>query len=468
MGAAGPVEPRRRRRPHRHRDQRPAGAHPVHLRRHPIGPAIGHRSVRQHRPRRPRPPHQPGLQAHRRGRRGVDRPLRPAVPAATVCEPGDSTAVPTGSFEFDAATVPVTTTAPPAGGVRGGGTVLRGRLRRGRPAAGTPGPRPNGEIVLSSVYGARGMVARTHAGRPPAPDYAVPTPGDPAHPYSYDALGRVVRQQPGRQRPHRDVRAPGRGAGDEEDNQAGGAHPGTPSAGFDPGGPADRVQPRRPAPATAQLPYDVKGELVSHTDPVGHTSPVSARLLGRTIGCDRPEQAPPARCSTRPATRWRRSGDRGVVVRDFDRQPAGDGPGTEGGPAPAMPGSPTTTPARRRRRRRADTRSAVAGPDRRRRRQRPCWTTTSAAERLPQADCHPAGRRQLPARLDLPAGRPAGLSRVPEAPAGAGCCTYAYDARGRGQRGARGGPGDRPRRGRPAAPRCSSPTGPCTPTPTTR
>jgi len=241
-----------------------------------------------------------------------------------VVQPGDSAAAPTLSFEFDATTVPVTTTVhqravsgqaattDSRSRYDGAGRLLERRVRD-----------ETGEIVLEAhTYGARGLVATSYQpSRAAGPGYAPPAPGDPHLSLSYDALGRLVRVV----NADGSVRTTSYGPllieeADEEDNNTGGPHAGTPvRKHLDPTGRVTGVQLDLAGRLISDSHrYTVKGELISHVDALGNEVRLWHDCLGHTIRADRPE------CSTRsvydaagnpvqaqPAT--------GVlVVRDFD------------------------------------------------------------------------------------------------------------------------------------------------------
>lgn len=243
----------------------------------------------------------------------------------SLVHPGDTTALPTLTFEFNAATVPVTTavhqravsgqtaTIDSRSRYDGAGRLLERRVRD-----------ESGEIVLEShTYCARGMLATSHQpSRAVGPDYAPPAPGAPHTSMNYDALGRLVRVA----NPDGSVRTISYGPllieeADEEDNNSGGPHAGTPvRKHLDPTGRVISVQLDLGGRAIADShSYTVKGELSSHVDALGNEVQVWHDCLGHTIRADRPE------CSSRsvydPAGNPVRaqSATDVLVVRNFDK-----------------------------------------------------------------------------------------------------------------------------------------------------
>ena len=248
----------------------------------------------------------------------------PLARPLSIVHPGDTAAAPTRSFEFDAATVPVTTTVhqravsgQPAtidslSRYDGAGRLLERRVRD-----------ETGEIVLEArTYCARGLVATSYQpSRAAGPGYALPAPGDAHTSMSYDALGRLVRVV----NPDHSVRTVSYGPlfieeADEEDNNAGGPHAGTPvRKHLDPTGRVIAVQLDLGGRSiTGSHSYTVKGELSSHVDALGNEVRLWYDCLGHTIRADQPE------CSTRSAydaagnpVRAQTATDV-LAVRDFD------------------------------------------------------------------------------------------------------------------------------------------------------
>ena len=218
---------------------------------------------------------------------------RPVV----LVEPGDTAALPSMTYAYATATLPVASTMrrrPVAGAA---GTIDERRCYDG---AGllleTRVVDDAGEVVTESlVYGARAFVARRHLPRrAPSAAYAVPGPDWPATGYSYDALGRLVRQD----NPDGGVRTVVYGprteeVSDPEDNRAGGPHARTPTLHrLDPTGRvAAIVQSIDGRQVTSRYRYDVKGDLVEHTDPLGNVVRFRYDLLGRPVAVDRPEHS---------------------------------------------------------------------------------------------------------------------------------------------------------------------------------
>jgi RHS repeat-associated protein len=213
---------------------------------------------------------------------------------ATV-EPRDTDAFPTRTIRYDTATVPVATTSATRA-VAGQAAVItvterhdgHGRLIERRMHD------PAGDVrMAATVYNARGLVARDHLpARVGAAPYAVPGLDDPHTAYSYDALGRPVRQD----NPDGSLRTTTYGPllvvnADEEDTRAGGAHAGTTTTSrLDANGRLIAVeQDLAGRTLTSSYDYDGKGELVRHVDAVGHEVRMWHDLFGRVLRVDRPE-----------------------------------------------------------------------------------------------------------------------------------------------------------------------------------
>lgn len=281
---------------------------------------------------------------------------------ATV-DPGDTDALPTRTVAYDTGALPVVTTSATRSVAGEAGTVVvreahdgQGRLleRRLRDR--------DGEIrTASTVFGSRGLVARTHLpARAASAAYVVPDADEPHTSYGYDALGRVVRQD----NPDGSVRTAAYGPlvvvqADEEDTRAGGEHEGTPTTRrFDPTGRLARVEERLgDRTLVSTYTYDVKGELVTHTDPAGHVVRMWHDLLGRALRVDRPEQSTRSVFDAAGNAVEARSADGVLVTRVFDEgnRPVTvhDGPATgpvsarftyhdAGRPAPADAGARTS------------------------------------------------------------------------------------------------------------------------------
>ena len=242
----------------------------------------------------------------------------------SIVHPGDTTALPTLSFGFDVTTVPVTTavhqravsgqaaTIDSRSRYDGTGRLLERRVRD-----------ESGEIVLEAhTYGARGLVATSYQpSRAAGPDYAPPGAGTAHTSMSYDALGRLVRVV----NPDGSLRTISYRPllieeADEEDNNSGGPHAGTPVRKYlDPTGRVISVQLDLGGRAISDShSYTVKGELSRHVDALGHEVRVWYDCLGHIVRADRPE------CSSRsvydPAGNPVRaqSATDVLVVRDFD------------------------------------------------------------------------------------------------------------------------------------------------------
>jgi YD repeat-containing protein len=242
----------------------------------------------------------------------------------SIVHPGDTTALATLSFRFDVATVPVTTavhqravsgqaaTIDSRSRYDGAGRLLERRVRD-----------ESGEIVLEAhTYGARGLAATSYQpSRAAGPDYAPPGAGTPHTSMSYDALGRLVRVV----NPDGSIRTISYQPllieeADEEDNNPGGPHAGTPvRKHLDPTGRVISVQLDLGGRTISDShSYTVKGELSRHVDALGNEVRVWYDCLGHIVRADRPE------CSSRsvydPAGNPVRaqSATDVLVVRDFD------------------------------------------------------------------------------------------------------------------------------------------------------
>lgn len=217
-------------------------------------------------------------------------------PVALV-EPGDTGALPSMTYAYGTASLPVSSIMRRRPVVGAAATIDERRCYDGTGLLlETRVVDDAGEVVAESlVYGARGVVARRHLPRRAASAaYMVPGPDWPATSYSYDALGRLVRQDNADGGVRTVVYGPGtEEVADPEDNRAGGPHAGTPTLHrLDPTGRvAQIVQSIDGRQVTSSYRYDVKGDLVQHTDALGNVVRIRYDLLGRTVAVDRPEHS---------------------------------------------------------------------------------------------------------------------------------------------------------------------------------
>lgn len=215
----------------------------------------------------------------------------------TTSEPGDSTAFPTITYNYVTTTLPVETTRRTRAESGTNTTVDQreifdglGRIVERRVQDDT------GEIVvMHQVYNARGFVARTYLEYRPA-SAAFADPGDdvPHITYTYDALGRLTRQQ----NADGSIRTIAYGPllieeADEEDTRTdvGATHTGTPTQKkIDATGRIQAVllnQGGRLIQSTYQ--YNEKGDLLLYTDASGGTVRIWYDLLERPLRTERPE-----------------------------------------------------------------------------------------------------------------------------------------------------------------------------------
>ena len=248
----------------------------------------------------------------------------PLARLVTSIDPGDSAALPTHAYEYDVAALPATTASHTRAVSGSAATIDRrerwsgnGRLLERRVAS------DPGEVRLESRrYSARGLLARAYLGAlASSAAYTAPADAEPHVSYLYDALGRMIRQT----NPDGSVRATTLGPltveeHDEEDTRIGGLHQGTPTLRrVDPTGRLAAVEQRigvRRLVSTYE--YDVKGDLVRHTDAAGHVVRFWHDLLGRTVRVDRPEHASRSVYDAAGNAIEARSPAGLLVTRDFD------------------------------------------------------------------------------------------------------------------------------------------------------
>ncbi|WP_375772131.1 FG-GAP-like repeat-containing protein [Archangium gephyra] len=217
----------------------------------------------------------------------------------SVIEPGDTVALPTVHYEYRTGALPIEVTksqrarSGEAGTVDtrerfdGMGLLLERRVRD-----------ESGEVIVGSyVYGARGHLARTHLERrAPGASYVPPDDTWPHAAMTYDALGRLVRQQAPDGRMRTVLHGPGFiEEADEEDSRsdAGAPHAGTVTRRhLDATGRVSAVEQRLGARTlTSTYDYDLKGHLVRQVNALGQATRLWYDLLGRTLRVDRPESS---------------------------------------------------------------------------------------------------------------------------------------------------------------------------------
>lgn len=246
-----------------------------------------------------------------------------ARPVAVV-EPGDTTALPTTSYSYDSANLPIAARQHrrAVSGVAetmdsreifdGSGKLLERRLVD-----------ETGEIIcVSQIYNARGFLSRTFLERrATSPAYAVPSDALAHAAFIYDAVGRPLRQQ----NPDGSTRLINYGPllteeFDEEDTRAGSSHAGTATRKtFDPTGRVRTIQQSLGGRLlTSSYRYDLKGNLLSHTDAMGNTVSIMYDLLGRSLRVDRPEQTTISVFDAAGNAVEARSPAGTLVVREFD------------------------------------------------------------------------------------------------------------------------------------------------------
>ncbi|WP_034411029.1 toxin TcdB middle/N-terminal domain-containing protein [Derxia gummosa] len=209
--------------------------------------------------------------------------------------PGDSEAEPTLAWSYDASTLPlsVTVTKRTADGtaprierefIDGAGRLLERRLGDGAGAI----------SETRNVYGARGLVVRSHGPAPAGAVHVAPVAAEPHTAIHYDALGRPTRTV----RPDGAVSTARYLPGvieeaDEEDSRAGAdaPHAGTITRRLlDAAGRVERIEQRLGADTLASTDrYDLKGRRIEHIDAAGFATRFSYDLLGHLLAVERPE-----------------------------------------------------------------------------------------------------------------------------------------------------------------------------------
>ena len=214
---------------------------------------------------------------------------------AAEVDPGDTAALPTISYDYVTGHAPIEAVThrravsgrPATIDTRefydGAGRLIERRVRDA-----------GGEIVLlSQIYNRRGLTAGIwQEYRPPAAAYAPPDQAQPHVALAYDALGRLLRQQ-NRDGSLRTVAyAPLMiEEADEEDTRVGGAHAGTPTRHFfSAAGQLIAVEQNLAGRVIrSNYEYDIKSNLVAHTDALGNVTRFDYDLLGRRLRVQKPE-----------------------------------------------------------------------------------------------------------------------------------------------------------------------------------
>lgn len=213
-------------------------------------------------------------------------------------EPGDSVALPTLSFAYDTAVVPPSVARQQLA-VSGESvtlatrTIYDGAFR----VIEQRETDEQGEVaILSRRYSSRGFVARVwKAFRRPSAAYSDPDDTEPFSATTYDAIGRTVRVV----NPDGSVRTTVYEPlvvteSDEEDNATGqnAPHAGTPKRRrMDATGRVIAIEQNLAGRTLASTyAYDVKGNLIRHTDEDGNIVEYAFDLLGRQLRVRRPER----------------------------------------------------------------------------------------------------------------------------------------------------------------------------------
>ena len=201
-------------------------------------------------------------------------------------EPDDTAALPTLSCEYDATSLPVSLVQHVRAASGAAATVDERSLYDGndtliqrRAVDGL------GEIAVEThVYNSRGLLATEYAAwRPPSPTYAVP-PASVAHAsLTYDALGRLLS----RTNPDGAVRRWNYGplAVTETDERG----KVTIKSSDGSGRITSIAQQLGPRTLTSTNTFDLKGNLVAHTDAAGNVARTWYDALGRIVRVQRPE-----------------------------------------------------------------------------------------------------------------------------------------------------------------------------------
>jgi RHS repeat-associated protein len=201
-------------------------------------------------------------------------------------EPGDTVTLPTLSYEYDAASLPVSLTQHVRAVSGAAVTVDQRSLYDGDDTLiQIRAVDAVGEIAVEThIYNSRGLLAAEYAAwRPPSQAYAVP-PASVAHAtLTYDALGRLLT----RTNPDGAVRRWTYGplAFTETDERG----KVTTKSSDGTGRITSIAQQLGPRTLISTNTFDVKGNLVGHTDAAGNVVHTFYDLLGRVIRVQRPE-----------------------------------------------------------------------------------------------------------------------------------------------------------------------------------
>ncbi|HUZ03055.1 MAG TPA: toxin TcdB middle/N-terminal domain-containing protein [Thermomicrobiaceae bacterium] len=222
----------------------------------------------------------------------------PLARTVAIVEPGDSDALPTQSFEYHTDRQPVERLLHRRAESEQTGTIdQRDRFDGGQRQIEQRVRDDAGEIVtLAQAYNARGRVARSWLPfRAAAVDYAPPDPAQPHATMSYDALGRLTRQQQADGSARSLTYGPLQvTVADEEDSRtdAGAPHANTPTRHWlTPLGQVEAIEENLGGRwLRSSYTYDIKGKMLSHTDALGNVTRFVYDLLGRTLRVERPER----------------------------------------------------------------------------------------------------------------------------------------------------------------------------------
>jgi RHS repeat-associated protein len=244
-----------------------------------------------------------------------------------IVEPGDSVTLPTAEYDYETGSLPVSVSTRRRAESGNAATIDQRSFFDGSDALIEERVRDDeGEIVITSlVYSARGLRARDYLEhRPNSATYVPPDNSIPHKVYSYDALARLirVRQADGsvREATYKGLQII---EADEEDTRTGtdAQHAGTPTrVTLDATGRVQLLEEnlvgRR---LSSHYEYDVKGNLILHTDVMGNEVSIGYDLLGRCLRIDRPEQVSIVVLDAAGNAVESRRGADNVVLRDFDQ-----------------------------------------------------------------------------------------------------------------------------------------------------
>ncbi len=240
-------------------------------------------------------------------------------------EPGDTDARPTVEYRYDSFRLPTQSTQRQRA-ESGADALIETRERfdgGGRRIERRVADDLGDVIVLAQAFNVRGLVSRSFVERRAAvPEYVSP-PDTLAHTdFHYDALGRLVRVV----NPDGSVRSTSYSLEaveeiDEEGNRtdAGATHAGVKTRRLlDANRRVRAIEQQLPARTlTTRYEYDIKGNLVRHTDALGNAVTFTHDLLGRKLRVVRPEQTSVTVLDAASNTVEVRSGG-ARVLRDYD------------------------------------------------------------------------------------------------------------------------------------------------------